>query len=473
MRTLGRFFPPDAVAAGDKATAETDPGLREETRLSEDGAWWWSGERWLPTSTPDGLWSWDGDRWRPTIELRGVRPHDLATTLAFLAEDRYARAAGILVDRQHEWRPAGELRELVQRAADMRRRLSRAERAFAGPDRPSGLLRRFRASPEERERAGEQQALLDTQFRALMVHLGRHAPRPTVKEADDILAIARVLDRRAAGITQALAAADEAERARVRAIATASRDLQAAEAARLAWREDEMRRRETAEAVVRDRRRERRALLLGAAEAVRGEPLATVGPLAAYAAFVETPSGRLPAGSVRASAAMAVSAWRQHRELLQDVLLLETPESERFQRCLTERRRDLFLLLATPTRVVLWHCPPGEEKPLRRFVTAVNRQAARADEAVDGWLRTVEEAVRAAGPAGQVPADGDGEDDERRLTARIEEARGRLELARGDWPQLVAAREHVIAETRAAASPPPPLAAPAAAPGAVAREVPS
>ena len=99
MRSFGRFFRTDAVAGGELATAEIDPELREQPRTSVDGAWWWDGRRWVSTSTPDGLWQWDGTRWRPTIELRGVRSRDLATTLAFLAEDRYARSGAILVDR--------------------------------------------------------------------------------------------------------------------------------------------------------------------------------------------------------------------------------------------------------------------------------------------------------------------------------------------------------------------------------------
>jgi hypothetical protein len=90
--------------------------------MSEDGSWWWDGERWVATGTPDGLWQWDGGCWRPTIELRGVRARDLATTLALLAEDRYARGAAILVERSREWRPQGELRDLVEDASALRRR---------------------------------------------------------------------------------------------------------------------------------------------------------------------------------------------------------------------------------------------------------------------------------------------------------------------------------------------------------------
>ena len=79
MRSIGRLFqPPEAVAGTDVATAETDPDVRERERMSQDGRWWWDGERWLAACTPDGLWQWDGEAWRPlkiTAETR-CQPHE-------------------------------------------------------------------------------------------------------------------------------------------------------------------------------------------------------------------------------------------------------------------------------------------------------------------------------------------------------------------------------------------------------------
>ncbi|HSR22995.1 MAG TPA: hypothetical protein VLW53_05565 [Candidatus Eisenbacteria bacterium] len=464
MPSIGRFFQSDAVAGGDQATAETDPALRERSRMSGDGRWWWDGERWQATGTTDGLWQWDGERWRPTIELRGVRARDLATTLAMLAEDRYARAAAILVERAREWRPQGELRDLVHRAASLRGRLLRVERAFAGDAAgPPGLLRRVRARPEDRQRIAEEQVLLDAQYRSLMVLVGRRAPRPTVKEADDMLEVARLLDRRAARITESLAAADEAERARARAIEAARRELEAAESARRDAAEAAAREVAQAEEEREAERRERRGRLRAALEPQSGEPVAQVGPLGLRADSIETPAGHLPADGARAWAASAVALWRQHRDLLEDLVLLETPEGDAFLRCLTERRRDLFLLLAARSRTALWHCPAGEEKPLRRFVTAVNGPGAPAAAAVEDRLRAAEALWTELARDGRVrPSRAEAveaarAEAEARMDETVAGARRRLDEARREPPELVAAREAASVELRAVATPPRPL----------------
>jgi hypothetical protein len=480
VRSFGHFFRTDAVAGGDHATAEIDPELREEPRTSADGRWWWDGRRWLATSTPDGLWQWDGRQWRPTIELRGVRPRDLATTLAFLAEDRYVRAAAILVDRAREWRPQGEARDLVGRAVGMRHGLLRVEAALraagAGPPR---LFRRWRARSDEREHVDEEQALLDARYRTLLARLGRRAPRPTVKEADDVLEVARLLDQRATRITEALVAADDAERSRANAIEAARQELQAAEAAhRAAIAAAAL----AVERAREERGRERRALRRRLREALAppvleaaapGSPRnrgggvriswgGAVGPLRAGAASVETPAGRLPLTGASAAVGSAIALWRGHRDRLEDLLLLESPEAEAFLGCLSERRRDQFLLLATRSRTLLWRCPPGDEKPLRQFATAVNRLAARATGPEDERLRTFEalreelaalagdEIARARTARDRVEAD------ERGLAA-VEAAWRRLQQARAEPPELMAARRRAAAEVQAVSTPPPPL----------------
>jgi hypothetical protein len=461
VRSLGPFFRSDAVAWSPPATAETDPDLREQPRLSDDGSWWWDGRRWLATSTPDGLWQWDGERWRPTIELRGVRSRDLATTLALLAEDRHAGAAAILVERAREWRPPAELRELVARAQAMRRRALRID----GATNPPGLLRRMRAGPEERERIEEEEALLDTQYRGLLVQLGRRAPRPTVKEADDLLQVARLLDERAARITDAVTAADEAERARAHGIEDATRRYHEAETACRAARDAAARAVARAREADEGERQAMREQVRRALAPAAGEPLAEVGPLRVHEDLIETPAGRLPVHGACAAVGSAVSLWREHRDLLEDLVLLYGPDIESFQRCLSERRRDLFLLLDTRSRALLWHCPPGDEKPLRRLGAAVNGQAERGG-AAEAERRRLADAVRAELASERRP----GVAAVARARARLAHlssddwlqqamrgARQRLEWAYGEPPELLAARRWATEEIRAVCTPPAPL----------------
>jgi hypothetical protein len=466
VRSLGRFFRTDAVAGGELATAEIDTELREQPRTSADGAWWWDGRRWLATMTPDGLWQWDGERWRPTIELRGVRSRDLATTLAFLAEDRYARAAAMLVERTREWQPEGEVRDLVGQALAMRRGLLRVEGIIRGAATgPPGLFRRMRARPEERVRMEEEQVLLDTRYRLLLVRLGRRAPRPTIKDADDLLDVARLLDERASRITEALAAGDEAERARGNAIESARVGLHAAEASRHAAGAAAALALGRAKAEREARRRAMRKRLRDALAGDAQRPLAEVGPLRAHATTIETPAGRLPAHGASASVGPAVALWREARELLQELLLVGSPEAEAFIRCFVERRYDQFLLLETRARSLLWHCPPGEEKPLRQFATVVNQQATRAAEPAGERLRAAEAARVELAGSGGAAAERAAEDQatqaraeaDRRGGAAVEAARRRLEEARADPPELMAARRQAAVEVLAVSTPPAPL----------------
>src|SRR6266566_6325547 len=146
---------PDDVTS---ATAEPETanqaaggqGASQGTRrlLSGDGTWWWNGRRWVPATTEDGLWKWDGSRWKGTVDLEGKRPEDLATTLALLAEDRYAEAGQILAARSAEWGPEGQLKDLVERALDAEGRRGRIDDGLNIADGGRGLRRRLGATAD-------------------------------------------------------------------------------------------------------------------------------------------------------------------------------------------------------------------------------------------------------------------------------------------------------------------------------------
>jgi hypothetical protein len=432
--------------------------------LSSDGSWWWNGRRWVPAVTEDGLWRWDGARWRGTVELEGKRPEDLATTLALLAEDRYAQAGAILAERPEEWQPDGPSRELVERAADLRGRISRVEEGLTGGD-GRGLRRRL-GPGDDRRQLEEERSSLNGEYRSILVRLGRTAPQPSIKEADDLLGAARLLDERAAMMTAGLAEVDEAERMRADAAAAAQRELAAAEDNRLRALQDARRAVEAAEsqhawAVAEARARLRTVLTPGP-----GELKAGLGPLRLFANVLETPTGRLPAAGTAAYVDTATGLWARHRDALADLVLLEAPESETFLDALTEGSASLFLLVVGPTGTALWPCPPGQEKAAQRFAAVVtdhaqdaakvkedrDAKAHRAERELDAITRDRSSIEAAEAELARVEADPG-------LLGAIDEARERLNRARADTPELIEARRKVMELARRLVAPPEPLRA--------------
>src|SRR5262252_3427000 len=168
---------PDEVTTAEPETAAAPKNPR---RLrSRDGAWWWNGRRWVPATTEDGLWKWDGARWKGTVDLEGKRPEDLATTLALLAEDRYAEAGEILSARAQEWQPDGGLRDLADRAFEAGSRLSRIGDGMQSDGR-GGFRRRI--GPDDRRHIEDERSALASEQHSLLVRLGRSAPQPSIKE---------------------------------------------------------------------------------------------------------------------------------------------------------------------------------------------------------------------------------------------------------------------------------------------------
>lgn len=433
--------------------------------LSGDGAWWWNGRRWVPAITEEGLWKWDGTRWKPTVDLEGKRPEDLATTLALLAEDRYSEAGSILAVRAMEWQPDGVLRDLVERARESESRIGRVDEGLNIADN-RGLRRRLGSTVDDRRQLEEEREALLSEHRALLVRLGRSAPQPSIKEADDTLAAARLLSERADLMTAGLAEVDEAERMRADAAAAAQRELAAAEDARLRALQEARRAVEAAEsahawAVAEARARMRTVLTPGP-----GELKAGLGPLRLHANLLETPTGRVPAAGAAAYVDTAQALWAEHREALADLVLLEAPESETFLDALTEGSSALFLLVVGRSGTALWPCPAGQEKAASRFAAVVcdhAREAGRSKSDRDDKARRAEDELdsithdrstieAAESELARVEADP-------ALLGAIDDARERLNRARADTPELIEARRKVLELARRLVAPPEPLRA--------------
>ena len=452
----------DAAAA---SQPEKEPSGQARRLLSRDGNWWWNGRRWVPATTEDGLWKWDGARWQPTKNLAGRRPEDLAATLAVLAEDRYAEAGVILASYVPDWEPEDRLQRLAEQTREVGERLRRAEEALSGDGSARGGILGRRGVPfSDRRQLEEERDALRSEYRALTSRLGREAPQPSVKEADDVLRAARNLDERAALLTAGLAEVDEAERMRADSAVAAQKELATAEEVRLRSLQEARRAVEAAEAAHAWAVAEARGRLRAVLTPGSGELKAGLGLLRLHAGVLETPTGRLPAAGLSAYADTAAELWRQHRNPLAELILLETPEAESFLTALTEGGSALFLLIVGPTGATLWACPPGQEKGARRFAAVVAehaREAAAARQERDVKARKAENELEsvtrdrsrvesAEAELARVEADPG-------LLGAIDDARHRLERARADTPELTDARRKVLELARRVSAPPEPL----------------
>jgi hypothetical protein len=444
-------------------TSEAKVGTTGRRTLSADKAWWYNGARWVSAITDDGLWQWEGTRWVTTVDLEGKRPEDLATTLTLLAEECYREAGIILADRAQEWEADLEIRPLVSEAREAGLKLSRIDDELTGNDGAPGrgLLGRRGVTIDDRRQLGIEKDALGKEYRMLTTRLGRNAPQPSLKEADDKLASARLLEDRAELLTAGLAEVDEAERMRADAAVAAQKELAAAENARLKALEDARKavadeESAHASAVAEARLQLRNVLAPGAGE-LRGG----VGPLRLHATSLDTPAGRLPAASSTAYADNALGLWANHRAVLNDLVLLDSAEGQSFRDALADRSNDLFLLIISRTGTHLWPCPQGHENATKRFAAVVNehsREAKRASDERDAGARKAEENLdrtfrdrsrieAAEQNLARVEADPS-------LLGAIDEARHRLHQARADTPELNRARQKVLELANRLVAPP-------------------
>ncbi len=454
--------PPAEVIAKSAASVEAQTLSQARGRLSSDGSWWWNGRRWVAATSKDGSWHWDGNRWQATVDLVRKRPEDLAAALARLAEDRYVQAGEILAGRVDEWQPEGDLQQLAEHVREVGQRLRRLEAGLTGDAGRS--LRGWRSSQPDRRQLETERDALGAEHRALTARLGRQAPLPSIKEADDILASARLLEERAALLWAGLAEVEEAERMRADAAIAAQKELAAAEKARLEALQSARRAVEAAESAHTRALAEARARLRSILTPGGGELKAGLGALRLHARLLETPLRRLAAAGLTAFADSAPELWCQHRETLAHLVLLESPETESFLIALTEHRSALFLLITGSTGAALWSCPAGQEKAAGQFAAAVSQHADQAAAAQQERERI---ARRAENELDTISSDrlaietaeaelADVEAGPSFLRA-IDDTRLRLERAQGDTPELVEARRKVLELGRRLVAPPEPL----------------
>jgi hypothetical protein len=433
--------------------------------LSGDGDWWWNGRRWVPAVSEDLLWRWDGAAWQPTIDLKSKRASDLAATLALMAEERYARAGRILLEQVGDWYPERALSELIERLRQVQHRLGWLQaRLHPGrADLGERLLGMFTA-PADPERLEEERLALAAEERGLLVRLGRAAPSPSVKDADDTLLVARTLDERASGLTAALNGLDQAERAHAIAVAEAQGGLAAAEDRRR--RALQQARHEIEVAAARHAAAVRAALdrLRSALRPAAGDQVATFGPLRLFSAALEAPGGRLPLAGAGAVVGAAGELWDARRELLADLALSGSPGIDAFLDALTERSGDTFLLIWGRSGAAIVEGAGDQEAAARFAALLCDRaaEAARAERARETGARKAEAELRAM--AAERPEQNAAEalarlEADPELRRSVDLARERLEEALAEPEALTRVRRRLLELAEQGVSPPPPLVA--------------
>jgi hypothetical protein len=375
--TSSRAGDPDTRPPAESISGSEDPG-RQRSLLSPDQSWWWDGRRWVSATTSDGLWAWNGRRWRTTLDLEGKRPEEIAEILATVADDRYAEAGEILVARAAEWEPEGQLRELVMLAEGVRTRLQQMKQDLTATPDHRRLGRRAARQPPDPRALEEEQAALKARQMGLLVPIGRLAPQPSVKEADDIRAGAELLDQRTQSLRAALSGVEEAEAMQARATRTAREELLAAETTRLEAIRRARRGVEEAKFAHASAIKKARAAFRSATRVSAGELKAGLGSLRIRSTLLETSRGVLPAASLTTDMGSAVELWQRHRELMADLALLELPETAAFVTSLLGGTDTQFVLFISAVGVILWSCPEGQAAAAKRFLGTVRVEAERA-----------------------------------------------------------------------------------------------
>ena len=441
---------PDAEA--ESAETATPSTRSPRARFSADGEWWWNGASWLAAISHDGLWRWDGTDWLLRVDS-GLEPERLVEDLNKLADVRYRRGGLLLARHANEWPVPPNLTQPVAEATEILEQRAATERRLKGQTRRMGDLL---AGDDNQQRLRVQLGNIDAHLEPRLLRIGREAPVPTSREADEVLETARHLAATAREVTAAHKAVLAAQAGWQTRVAAATVDLE-----RCIARHDALI--AQAEVGVREaeaRREQRIADAWRRLAEVRiphkGEHLASFGPIRLFAAQIEMPNGGRPASGARAVIGSAVEPTAGARAVigsaaeltvaepgpLDDLFVVGDSGAAALHRAEASGDPTPYLLVVTELRSVLITC--GEnEGDARRFARQVAAAAATAEA-----MREVRRALLAEARDAVQQADDDhseieaanahrgaAEQDPEVLMA-IERARDQLAFERQETPEL-------------------------------------
>ncbi len=423
-----------------------------ETQLSADGGWWWNGAEWVPAVSADGLWRWTGTAWEPSVAIDRENPAAVVEAVDRLVDDRFALGGHLLALRAHEWRPrTDEVADLVAQAAPLAARLSAVDGQLAAAEEHSGRVSlRGLLGVGDRTQLESEAHRIDHELRPLVTLIGRTAPQPSLKDADEILVPARRLHERLVELQTALS-----ELRRLRAehddrVAAARAELDQATAERdaaLAGHSQRVRERE-------DEHRRAVAQLSDGLRALRmpdpGQPRARFRDILLYDHRVETPDGRGPTDGARAVIGTAAELVSAERDFVEELWLLGTEGAVDLHEAVSSGSQQRFLLVVTQRVASAVGVPEGAEGDAEAFAAALTEAETAGRKSRRRWteqVRAAEAALEAAladtSAVDEARAELERASEDSQLAAPVKAAQKRVRDAERPTPSLTAAEERV------------------------------